>query len=81
MLDEAVTRLARWRQAVAEPAGAPAQDAVTMLRAHLADDLDTAGALAAVDGWVTETLTRRGRDIDAPALLTTAVDALLGIAL
>ncbi|HKS50463.1 MAG TPA: cysteine--1-D-myo-inosityl 2-amino-2-deoxy-alpha-D-glucopyranoside ligase [Pseudonocardiaceae bacterium] len=81
MLDEAVARLARWRQAVAEPAGAPAQDAVTMLRAHLADDLDTAGALAAVDRWVNETLTRRGRDVDAPALLTTAVDALLGIAL
>jgi L-cysteine:1D-myo-inositol 2-amino-2-deoxy-alpha-D-glucopyranoside ligase len=52
-----------------------------MLRVHLADDLDTAGALVAVDGWVNETLTRRGRDVDASALLTTAVDALLGIAL
>src|SRR5436309_2563413 len=81
MIDEAVARLARWRQAVAEPAGAPAQDTVRRLRAHLADDLDTPGALAEVDAWVTETLTRRGRDIDAGTQLGSAVDALLGIAL
>jgi L-cysteine:1D-myo-inositol 2-amino-2-deoxy-alpha-D-glucopyranoside ligase len=81
MLDEAVTRLARWREAIAEPAGAPAQDTVRRLRAHLADDLDTPGALAAVDAWVTETLTRRGHDIDAGTQLGSAVDALLGIAL
>ena len=81
MLDDAVIRLDRWRQAVALPAGAPAQDAVQRLRAHLADDLDTPGALAAVDAWATETLTQRGSDVDAPAALTAAVDALLGIAL
>jgi L-cysteine:1D-myo-inositol 2-amino-2-deoxy-alpha-D-glucopyranoside ligase len=81
MLDEAVTRLDRWRQAVALPAGAPAQDALRRLRIHLADDLDTLSALAAVDAWATETLTRRGRDVDAPALLGDAVDALLGITL
>ncbi|MGH3984087.1 MAG: cysteine--1-D-myo-inosityl 2-amino-2-deoxy-alpha-D-glucopyranoside ligase, partial [Pseudonocardiaceae bacterium] len=81
MLDEAVTRLDRWRQAAALPAGAPAQEVVSRLRAHLADDLDTAGALAAVDAWATETLARRGWDVDAPAQMGTAVDALLGIAL
>ena len=81
MLDEAVTRLARWREAVAEPGGASAQDTVRRLRAHLADDLDTPGALAAVDAWATETLTRPGPEMVAPALLRTAVDALLGIAL
>jgi L-cysteine:1D-myo-inositol 2-amino-2-deoxy-alpha-D-glucopyranoside ligase len=81
MLDEAVIRLDRWRQAVALPTGVPAQDALRRLRAHLADDLDTPGALTAVDAWATETLTRRGHDVDAPALLSTAVDALLGVAL
>jgi L-cysteine:1D-myo-inositol 2-amino-2-deoxy-alpha-D-glucopyranoside ligase len=83
MLDEAVTRLNRWRQAVALPAAASAHDAVRRLRAHLADDLDTPGALAVVDAWATETLTRPGRDVcdvEAPALLGTALDALLGIA-
>jgi len=81
MLDEAQARLTRWRQAVAEPAGAPAQDTVRRLRDRLADDLNTPGALAAVDVWATETLSRPGSDRLAPALLRTAVDALLGIAL
>ncbi len=81
LLDEAATRLARWREAVALPAGAPAQDTVTRLRAHLADGLDTPRALAAVDAWATETLTHRGRDADASAAVRTAVDALLGLAL
>jgi L-cysteine:1D-myo-inositol 2-amino-2-deoxy-alpha-D-glucopyranoside ligase len=81
MLDDAVIRLDRWRQAVALPTGAPAQDAVHRLRAHLADDLDTPGALATIDAWATETLTHRGSDVDAPAAVRTAVDALLGIAL
>ena len=81
MLDEAQARLTRWRQAVAEPAGAPARDTVRRLRDRLADDLNTPGALAAVDVWATETLSRPGSDRLAPALLRTAVDALLGIAL
>lgn len=81
MLEAAVARLARWRAAIALPAGAPAQDAIDRLRIHLADDLNTAGALAAVDHWATETLTRRGQDPNAPALMITAMDALLGIAL
>jgi L-cysteine:1D-myo-inositol 2-amino-2-deoxy-alpha-D-glucopyranoside ligase len=81
MLDGAVARLARWRDAVAEPTGAPTQDTIRRLRTHLADDLDTPAALAVVDAWVTETLTRRGRDIDAASQLSRAVDALLGIAL
>ncbi|MFN2495029.1 MAG: cysteine--1-D-myo-inosityl 2-amino-2-deoxy-alpha-D-glucopyranoside ligase [Pseudonocardiaceae bacterium] len=81
MLDEAVARLTRWRAAVALPTGAPADGPVARLRAHLADDLDTPHALAALDAWATETLTRRGRDVDAPDRIRTAVDALLGIAL
>jgi L-cysteine:1D-myo-inositol 2-amino-2-deoxy-alpha-D-glucopyranoside ligase len=81
LLDEALARLARWRQAVSLPAGASAAEAVDRLRTHLADDLDTPRALAAVDAWAAETLTRRGRDADSPAVMRTALDALLGIAL
>ncbi len=81
LLTEAQSRLARWREATALPAG-PAVDAlVESLRTHLADDLDTPGALAALDTWVAETRTGRGRDTGAPALVRTGVDALLGIAL
>jgi L-cysteine:1D-myo-inositol 2-amino-2-deoxy-alpha-D-glucopyranoside ligase len=81
LLDEAVIRLARWRDAVALPTAVPVGDTIAMLRTHLADNLDTARALAMVDAWATETLTRRGRDPDAPLMVRAAVDALLGIAL
>ena len=81
LLAESSARLARWREAVARPAGAPADDLVARVRAHLADDLDTPGALAALDTWAGETRTGRGRDTSAPGLVRTGVDVLLGIAL
>lgn len=81
ILDEALTRLDRWREAVAQPAGAPTHETLNLLRARMADDLDTASALSAVDAWATETLTQHPRDGHAPALVSAAVDALLGIAL
>jgi L-cysteine:1D-myo-inositol 2-amino-2-deoxy-alpha-D-glucopyranoside ligase len=81
LLATAEARLARWRAAVALPAAPPADDLVARLRTNLADDLDTPGALTAVDAWVGEALDRHGRDAAAPALVRTAVDALLGVSL
>jgi L-cysteine:1D-myo-inositol 2-amino-2-deoxy-alpha-D-glucopyranoside ligase len=81
LLTTAEQRLARWRSAVALPAAPPADDLVARLRTHLADDLDTPAALAAVDAWAGEALERHGRDAVAPALARDAVDALLGVAL
>jgi L-cysteine:1D-myo-inositol 2-amino-2-deoxy-alpha-D-glucopyranoside ligase len=81
LLATAEERLARWRDAVTLPAGPPAADLVAALRLHLADDLDTPRALAAVDAWAAQALERRGADADAPALARAAVDALLGMAL
>jgi L-cysteine:1D-myo-inositol 2-amino-2-deoxy-alpha-D-glucopyranoside ligase len=81
LLEESRRRLARWRRATALPTGPSAESTVTRLRAHLADDLDSPKALAAVDAWVAEALTTGGGDELAPAQLSTAVDALLGIAL
>jgi L-cysteine:1D-myo-inositol 2-amino-2-deoxy-alpha-D-glucopyranoside ligase len=66
---------------VALAAAPPADDMVARLRTHLADDLDTPAALAAVDAWAREAIDRRGRDEQAPALARDAVDALLGVAL
>jgi L-cysteine:1D-myo-inositol 2-amino-2-deoxy-alpha-D-glucopyranoside ligase len=81
LLAQAQTRLARWREACALNA-APAADAVvTRLREHIADDLDTPRALAAVDAWVEEALRQRDGDSRAPGEVSTAVDALLGVAL
>jgi L-cysteine:1D-myo-inositol 2-amino-2-deoxy-alpha-D-glucopyranoside ligase len=79
VLDEAIARLHRWRSAIALPAGPDATDAVARVRGYLADDLDTPKAIAALDGWVTDALEYGGHHAEAPKLVATAVDALLGV--
>lgn len=79
ILDEALVRLARWREAAALPAGPDASDVLNRVRHYLADDLDTPKAIAALDGWVTDALTYGGADPDAPRLVADTADALLGV--
>ena len=81
LLSVAQDRLARWRAAVALPSAQSAEDTVARLRDHLSDDLDTPKALAAVDAWAEQALAHGGDDAEAPGLIRTAVDALLGIEL
>lgn len=80
-LDAAVARLARWREAVALPAGPDVAPVLDRVRERLADDLDTPAALRAVDRWADEAVTRGGPDPDAPQLVRALTDALLGILL
>jgi L-cysteine:1D-myo-inositol 2-amino-2-deoxy-alpha-D-glucopyranoside ligase len=80
-LPAAEARLARWRSAVRVPAGPPAQELLTEVRTRLADDLDTVGAMAAVDRWVVAASLDGGTDELAPALVRDFVDALFGIEL
>jgi L-cysteine:1D-myo-inositol 2-amino-2-deoxy-alpha-D-glucopyranoside ligase len=79
VLDEAIARLRRWRAATALPAGPDATDVVGRVRGYLADDLDTPKVIAALDGWVTDALEYGGHDTEAPRLVATAADALLGV--
>ena len=82
--DDLVTaeaRLGRWQDAVARPAGPPADDTLDALRRHLADDLDAPGAVAAMDRWVAEAEHGRGTDEGAPGVVSRAVNALLGVRL
>jgi L-cysteine:1D-myo-inositol 2-amino-2-deoxy-alpha-D-glucopyranoside ligase len=53
------------------------------VRGLLAADLDTVGAIAAVDRWVQLAMTAAEADADhaAPALVRELADALLGVAL
>ncbi len=74
-------RLARWRQAVALASGPAAEPVLDRVRERLADDLDTPAALAAVDRWADEALTRGGPSTSAPGLVRDLVDALLGVEL
>ncbi|HEX5533419.1 MAG TPA: cysteine--1-D-myo-inosityl 2-amino-2-deoxy-alpha-D-glucopyranoside ligase [Actinomycetales bacterium] len=80
-LQEAIERLARWRDAVSRPTGPDATALLNQIRHHLADDLDAPSALGAVDQWVDLQRTSGGENPDAPALVTRAVDALLGVRL
>jgi len=77
-LPAAETRLAKWRAAVERGAGAPAAPTLAAVRERLADDLDTVGAIIAVDRWAADP---SSDDTAAPALVRDLVDALLGIAL
>jgi L-cysteine:1D-myo-inositol 2-amino-2-deoxy-alpha-D-glucopyranoside ligase len=81
VLDEATDRLQRWRSATALPAGPDGTDVIARVRRYLADDLDTPKAIAALDGWATDALEYGGHDAEAPRLVATAVDALLGVEL
>lgn len=81
LLTEGAARLARWRRAVALDAGPSAAEAVAAVRERLADDLDTQGALRAVDEWVDAALCETAGEPGQPAVVRDAVDALLGVAL
>ncbi len=81
MLDEAIARLDRWRAAAAAEGGPNGENLLARLRACLAADLDAPAALAALDGWCDGVLAGDHADAQAPALVRTAVDALLGIEL
>ncbi|HEU4330271.1 MAG TPA: cysteine--1-D-myo-inosityl 2-amino-2-deoxy-alpha-D-glucopyranoside ligase [Lapillicoccus sp.] len=79
VLAEAQDRLARWRAGLSTNGGPDADATVAELRARLADDLDTPGALAAVDAWVARSLEEGGTVEGAPGIVGRACDALLGV--
>ncbi len=78
-LQQARERLDRWSRATARDRGPSADRTVAAMRAALADDLDTPSAIAAVDDYAAEALTRGGPDPSGPARVAEAVDALLGV--
>ncbi|MEU8003149.1 cysteine--1-D-myo-inosityl 2-amino-2-deoxy-alpha-D-glucopyranoside ligase [Catellatospora sp. NPDC049111] len=77
----AAHRLRRWRQAAKSATAPSGADLLAGVRAKLAEDLDTPGALALIDAWADDTLAGVGTDRQAPALMTETLDALLGIKL
>ncbi len=86
-LPAAEARLGRWRGATGLSAGPPAAPLLAQVRARLADDLDSAGAIAVVDRWADDALAAAAEpasgagDPQAPDLVRRTVDALLGVAL
>jgi len=81
MLKTAELRLARWREAVVRPSGPSGAELLAGVRERLADDLDTPGILSLVDAWADAALADTGSDVDAPVIVASTVDGLLGVAL
>jgi L-cysteine:1D-myo-inositol 2-amino-2-deoxy-alpha-D-glucopyranoside ligase len=79
VLEQAQTRLARWRSALASTPPGSAEILVAGIRAALSQDLDAPRALAAVDLWADEAARRTGHSPEEAALVRDAVEALLGI--
>jgi L-cysteine:1D-myo-inositol 2-amino-2-deoxy-alpha-D-glucopyranoside ligase len=81
LLHEAEERLGHWRSAFSVNLGADPTDTIAEVRRAVADDLDTAAALSAVDAWAEKTLAGAEDAAAAPGLLARSVDAILGVRL
>ncbi|MGH8791388.1 MAG: cysteine--1-D-myo-inosityl 2-amino-2-deoxy-alpha-D-glucopyranoside ligase [Stackebrandtia sp.] len=81
VLDAARSRLDLWRRATNRDAGADGRAVLDEVRRCLSDDLDSPGALAAVDAWARRSLSGEAADPEAPATVRNTVDSLLGVAL
>lgn len=79
LLTQAQSRLTTWRKALSGTTAGDAAPTMAGIRARLADDLDSPGALVAVDRWAQDALDRGGEDAAAPGLMSRALDGLLGI--
>jgi L-cysteine:1D-myo-inositol 2-amino-2-deoxy-alpha-D-glucopyranoside ligase len=79
-LRAAEARLAQWREAVDRPVAPPAQATLAEVRDRLADDLDTGGAMAAIDRWAAAEPDPSAESDDGVPMRA-AIDALLGVVL
>jgi L-cysteine:1D-myo-inositol 2-amino-2-deoxy-alpha-D-glucopyranoside ligase len=81
LLASATERLDRWREAARLDAGMYASETIASMRSALDQNLNTPAALAAVDAWAGASTAVDADDVDAPALIAQACDALLGVRL
>jgi L-cysteine:1D-myo-inositol 2-amino-2-deoxy-alpha-D-glucopyranoside ligase len=81
LLASATERLDRWREAARLGAGMNAGETIASVRSALDQNLNTPAALAAVDAWAGASTAIDADDVDAPALIAQACNALLGVRL
>jgi L-cysteine:1D-myo-inositol 2-amino-2-deoxy-alpha-D-glucopyranoside ligase len=80
-LEQSQTLLAKLRDAVDRPAGAPTGPVVESVLAALATDLDAPGALIALNTWATATEAGDASEAGAGDVVRRLADAALGVAL
>jgi L-cysteine:1D-myo-inositol 2-amino-2-deoxy-alpha-D-glucopyranoside ligase len=81
VLKAAEQRLGRWRAAARAASGPSGLELLSLVRESMSSDLDTPATLSLVDAWAEEALAANGSDVEAPALMASTVDSLLGIRL
>jgi len=81
LLASATERLDRWREAARLDAGMNAGETIASMRSALDQNLNTPAALASVDAWAGASMAIDADDVDAPALIAQACNALLGVRL
>jgi len=81
LLASATERLDRWREAARLDAGMNAGQTIASMRSALDQNLNTPAALASVDAWAGASMAIDADDVDAPALIAQACNALLGVRL
>lgn len=82
VLATAEKRLKTWRRALEHPGSLDDAEALVQeVRTRLADDLDSPGALAAIDRWAASCEGQTAHNPAAVKLIRTAVDGLLGVRL
>lgn len=80
-LEGAESRLDLWQRASRLDRGPGAATVLDRVREALADDLRTPRALDVIDAWSMEALAGQGDDPEAPRLIASLCDALLGVRL
>ncbi|MEA5454422.1 cysteine--1-D-myo-inosityl 2-amino-2-deoxy-alpha-D-glucopyranoside ligase [Sinomonas sp. JGH33] len=81
LFDASKARLAHWRNAIPQAPRGSGELLLAEIRKALADDLDAPRALAAVDKWADDALAGGDSEPADGALVTAALDALLGVRL
>jgi L-cysteine:1D-myo-inositol 2-amino-2-deoxy-alpha-D-glucopyranoside ligase len=80
-LERATASVARLRQAVAQPAGAPTAEVAAGVLAAMAEDLDAPRAVSLLDDWAEGTLAGDDSEDGASEVVRRLADAALGVAL
>jgi len=79
VLATAQSRLDTWREGLSGNGGPAPESTVARIRACLSNDLDSPGALAAIDAWAADSIAHGGPEIGAPGVVARVADALLGV--
>ena len=78
-LEGAQARLELWRAATSLPSARAAESVLDRVREVMSNDLQTPGALDAIDNWARDSLHSGGPDSSGPEIVKNLCASLLGV--